>query len=247
MAAAMLPAVSGGRNPIESSARTSARDGSEKSASTTMPPGSTGPPAKSGSSGATSSASGGTTSLTGTSRERFSTTPTAPSSSWWPMSTTVRRKFGSHRAGPAISSCPRRLCTFPSCRLGLRNVLRRIEERQRGHGGGSRAVGRLDADHGPHLSELDRNPDVPHVDVQPGRVSCAHEPADDTAVVTHRPEVFQPHRKRVPVDRDADQLPSDASSRDPLQGRPRDDLVVVVELDESLQSRDLEGVVRDVH
>src|SRR5439155_6699532 len=45
---------------------------------------------------------------------RFSTTPTAPSSSWWPMRTTVRRKFGSQSEGEAMSRVPPSRSTRPS-------------------------------------------------------------------------------------------------------------------------------------
>src|SRR6266540_2295351 len=109
------PSDSSGRNPMEPKATTFARSGSSKSATTTAAWGWTGPPMNSGSPGATRSARGGAASLTGTSVARFSTTPTAPSSSWWPISTTVRRKLGSHRSAPAISRWPFRLSIrFPS-------------------------------------------------------------------------------------------------------------------------------------
>src|SRR3954469_19117599 len=42
---------------------------------------------------------------------RESTRPTAPSSSWWVISTTVRRKFGSTSDGDEIRSLPAREST----------------------------------------------------------------------------------------------------------------------------------------
>src|SRR5580765_6891558 len=53
-----------------------------------------------------SSPRSGTASATSSSDGRDSTRPTAPSSSWWVIRTTVRRKFGSTSDGDEISSRP---------------------------------------------------------------------------------------------------------------------------------------------
>src|SRR6187551_1016274 len=110
---ALVSSISPGRKPMLSTTATSACSTSAKSASTTTASGCTGPPRYTSSSGAVSVAIGGTASSTSVSEARLSTTPIAPSSPCSPMSTTVRRKFGSTRAGPATSSCPRREVTRP--------------------------------------------------------------------------------------------------------------------------------------
>src|SRR5947209_20625944 len=59
------------------------------------------------SSGSTRSVSCGTASPTDVSEGRLRTRPNAPSLLCSTTSTTVRQKFGSTSAGPAINSCPR--------------------------------------------------------------------------------------------------------------------------------------------
>ena len=78
-----------------------------KSASTTTADGCTGPPTCTAPMSSARSASSGSASSTDVSDDRFRTTPSAPSSECSPTSTTVRQKFGSTSAGPAMSRCPR--------------------------------------------------------------------------------------------------------------------------------------------
>ncbi len=65
--------------------------------------------------------------------------------------------------------------------------------------------------------------------------------------VDNRPEVLEPHAERLAVDPHADELACDTVGADLLERRARDELVLVVELDEPLETGDLERVVRDVH
>ena len=75
-------------------------------ASTTIDAGWTGPPTKTTSSPSTTPSSSGTASMTSVSEGRLRTMPSAPSSSWLAIATTVRAKLGSDIVGEAISSWP---------------------------------------------------------------------------------------------------------------------------------------------
>src|SRR6185437_8459452 len=77
----------------------------------------TGPPTCTASSAPGIPASDGTASTAATSEGRVSTSPIAPSSSWWAISTTVRRKCGSRSDGADTSSCPWSESMAVNCRL----------------------------------------------------------------------------------------------------------------------------------
>src|SRR4051794_33012302 len=100
---------------------------SSNSASAMNASGWTGPPTKTGSAAPGSPWSAGTASAAGTSDGWLSTKPMAPSSSWWVISATVFRKFGSTSAGDETSSCP---CKefMPLRELPLRAGSKRLED-----------------------------------------------------------------------------------------------------------------------
>src|SRR6266545_671267 len=99
--------ISPGTKPRSGSTSTAARVGSTHSASTITPLGATGPPTYTRSWVSASHSRSGTASLTVAVEGRLRTSPIAPSSVCSAISTTVRRKLGSSRVGPARRSLPR--------------------------------------------------------------------------------------------------------------------------------------------
>ena len=99
--------TSEGRNPIElDHERSPHRSLSTNSARTTMADGCTGPPTWTAPCGRRESRARVALRRRSTPTTRLRTTPSAPSSECSPTRTTVRRKFGSTSAGPAMSKCP---------------------------------------------------------------------------------------------------------------------------------------------
>src|SRR5712691_7954457 len=94
-------------SPTSAKMMSPASSSSSHSASTTTASCCTGPPKDTVAPASTRPASSGTASATSISETRFSTRPTAPSSSCATTSRTVRRKFGSSSAGAAMRSLPR--------------------------------------------------------------------------------------------------------------------------------------------
>src|SRR5262245_27708575 len=128
-----------------------------------------------------------------------------------------------------------------------RHGLLRVEERD-----GSRlrrpdpAVGRHDLELVAGAGQLDRDPHVADVPLEPRRPDQVGDRPDRLAVGQRIALARELERERVALDLDADQLAADALDPDLLEGRLAD-VVRLLRLDQPLETHDLERVVVEGH
>src|SRR5687768_391275 len=106
---------------------------------------------------------------------------------------------------------------------GLRDLLARIEERDRGRlGGPARPVGSDDLERHARTRQLDRQPDITDVALEPWRPAEVGHGAHRATLVERRPLLVELEWERLATDFDPDQLPAHATLADLLEGRMAD-------------------------
>src|SRR6185369_14001837 len=134
-------------------------------------------------------------------------------------------------------------------RSRLRDLLLRVDERERLHGRGNAPVGYGDLELRSLTRELDGHPRVADVPLQPRGPRGAGDPSDALAVDEDRAEVRDCALlgERVAADADADELAVDALVADPAERLLSDEVVGLVELHEPFEAGDVERRVLHPH